>query len=104
MEAVRIAEFSITEGRRGEALQNINDLLIPAMQASRGFRRGYWLLDDATGQAIAVTVWQSEAARAAFGTSIKQRMEESGALQGTVIRDLPLVATVAARSKATVTA
>lgn len=102
MEAVRIAEFSVTEGRRAEALQNINKLLIPAMQASPGFLRGYWLLDDATGQAIAVTVWESEAARAAFGTSIKPRMEESGALRGTTITDMPLVAAVSALGASTV--
>ncbi|HEV1998524.1 MAG TPA: hypothetical protein VGR61_10395 [Candidatus Dormibacteraeota bacterium] len=96
MEAVRIAQFNVTGGRAGEALKQINDLLIPQMEAAPGFQKGYWLLDEASGDATAVTIWDSEEARAAFGQTMREAMQASGAISNTIIKDLPVVATASA--------
>lgn len=92
MEAARIAQFTIAAGRKPEALRLIKELLIPKMESVGGFRGGYWLLDESSGEATAITIWDSAETRAAFGTSMKESMEGTGAIAGTSIKDLLLVA------------
>ncbi|MFN2451066.1 MAG: putative quinol monooxygenase [Candidatus Dormibacteria bacterium] len=99
MEAIRCARFTVTPGKREEALAQTKDRLIPRMEASDGFISGYWSIDE-TGQGVAFTLWESEDARAAFGTHMKEAMEASGAITGTTIEDLPLVATARGRKHA----
>lgn len=99
MEAVRITTFSVPPGRRDEAIQLTRERLIPRMEAAEGFRGGYWLIDDG-GDGIAVTLWDSEEDRARFGTEMREPLEASGAITGTTIRDMPLVASARGRAHA----
>ena len=92
MSVGRIAKFTIPADRRPEALRLIKELLIPKMESFPGFRAGYWLLDESSGEATAITIWDSPETRAAFGTAVKEPMEGTGAITGTSIQDLPLVA------------
>lgn len=92
MTALRIADFKVAEGRHDEAIQAINGFLIPRMESAAGFISGYWVLDEASGEGTAVTLWASEEARATFGTASREAMMAGGALSSTTIRDLPLVA------------
>ncbi|MFN2462499.1 MAG: putative quinol monooxygenase [Candidatus Dormibacteria bacterium] len=90
MEAIRFVRFSVTPGREDEAVAQTKERLIPRMESSDGFISGYWSIEG--GEGVAITVWESEESRAAFGTHMKAAMEASGAITGTTIQDLPLVA------------
>lgn len=93
MQSIRIAEFQVADHQVDAAVSAIRAKLIPRMEGAEGFEGGYWLLDETTGEGIAVTLWASPAARSEFGTAMKQAMEAGGLISGTTIRDYPLVAT-----------
>ncbi|HEY7123940.1 MAG TPA: hypothetical protein VH540_08300 [Ktedonobacterales bacterium] len=60
-----IGVLSVFQGdlsRVDEGKRALQEQIIPALKAHKGFKRGSWLLNTQTGEVHAISIWEDEAA------------------------------------------
>jgi quinol monooxygenase YgiN len=65
----------VEEGKR--ALQ---EHIIPALKAHKGFKRGSWLLNTKTGEVHAISIWEDEAALKEGMATLQQVRDQSASM------------------------
>ena len=58
----RVTRMSTDASRRDENIKLFNDQILPRFEQIPGYREFLMLIDDATGDAIGITIWESEEA------------------------------------------
>lgn len=57
----RVTRMESPKDRIDEAVKYVREQLVPGATKQQGFRHGYWMMDRATGKAMAVVIFDSEA-------------------------------------------
>jgi heme-degrading monooxygenase HmoA len=57
---VRTTNFLIQTGKMQNAIDIMNDAVVPAAKAQKGFQGLYLMTDATSGNALAISVWESE--------------------------------------------
>ena len=57
---VRTTNFLIQTGKMQNAIDIMNDAVVPAAKAQKGFQGLYIMTDATSGNALAISVWESE--------------------------------------------
>ncbi len=71
--------------RLAEGARVIREQVIPAAQAMRGFKGGYWLADRQAGKALGVTLWEDEEALQASEAMAEQARERTAQLGASLL-------------------
>ena len=58
---VRAASVQIQPGKMQEAIDIYNGSVVEGAKAQKGFQGAYLMTDAASGKALSITVWESEA-------------------------------------------
>ena len=66
---VRAVTSQVQPGKTQEFIDVVNDSLVPALKAQKGFRGFYQMTDASSGKALAISVWESEADMVAVESS-----------------------------------
>ncbi len=84
---VRAVTAQIQPGKTKEFIDVVNDSLVPALKAQKGFRGFYQMTDASSGKALAISVWETEADMMAVESS--GRYEEQVAKFGSLFAGPP---------------
>ena len=57
----RAATVQIQPGKMQEAIDAFNNSVVPAQKALKGYQGSYLMTDASKGQALAISVWETEA-------------------------------------------
>ena len=83
------ARISTVEGdgdKVDDALEIINEKVMPALKGLEGFRAANFLVDRSAGKLVAVAFWDSEAALEGSAEAVKpMRTEVADAMNGKVV-------------------
>jgi heme-degrading monooxygenase HmoA len=86
----RVTRFEDAPDKIDAGIVYIKDQVAPNAKQQRGFKKGYWLVDRATGKGLSITLWESEAAmKASEDNAARVRTgatQATGATMGTVDR------------------
>ena len=58
----RVTSIAGAPDRADEGIRNFREQVLPAARQLAGFKGAYLLMDRATGDALAVTIWESDEA------------------------------------------
>lgn len=58
----RVTSLAGAPERAGQGINNFREQVLPAARQLAGFKGAYLLMDRATGEAVSVTIWESEEA------------------------------------------
>ncbi len=58
---VRAATVQFQQGKMQDAVDLFNNAVVPAQKAQKGYQGSYLMTDASSGQALAISVWDSEA-------------------------------------------
>jgi hypothetical protein len=61
-EFARLSRFTVETNRADDAVRFFNDTDLHEAEQSSGFRRGFWLLDRASGSGVEMVVFESREA------------------------------------------
>ena len=56
----RVTTLHVDRKRMEEMTRHIDEGIIPALNGMKGFVGGYWMVDETTGKAINVALWDTE--------------------------------------------
>jgi hypothetical protein len=56
---IRVAQVKYAPNRSDEALATVRELGIPGMRAAAGIGNAWWAMNRETGQAVAVSTWDT---------------------------------------------
>ena len=65
----RVTTISMQAANVAEATRIYQDSIVPVLRAANGFKGGYLLTDPASGKALSITLWASEADGQAYDGS-----------------------------------
>lgn len=65
----RVTTISMQAANVAEATRIYNDNIVPVIRPSQGFKGAYLLTDAASGKALSITLWASEADGQAYEAS-----------------------------------
>ena len=80
---VRAATVQVQSGKMQEAIDIYNNAVVPAQKAQKGYQGSYLMTDASSGQALSISVWDTEADMLAGETSggyYAQQVEKLGSL------------------------
>ncbi len=79
---VRAVTLQIQPGKMQEAIDHVNDSLVPVLKAQKGFQGFYLMTDASSGKALGISVWESEADMVAVESSgtYKEQVAKFGPL------------------------
>ena len=83
----RATSFQVQSGKMPEAIDILNQVALAA-KAVKGFQGAYFMTDAASGKALAITVWESEADMLA-GESSTGHVQEAIAKLGSLLVGSP---------------
>jgi heme-degrading monooxygenase HmoA len=75
----RLTTLQGSPDRVDDAVQFIEQRVVPGAKEQAGFRGGYWGLDRSTGKGFALTLWESEQTMQDSDAAFGQRVREEGA-------------------------
>ena len=78
----RVTAAQVPPERIEELLRHIRAQNAPTMQQQVGFQRAYYCIDRQSGQAIAVSFWQSRAAVQQAEATLNQARDQAGQVSG----------------------
>jgi heme-degrading monooxygenase HmoA len=79
----RVTIAAAQPGKIDESIKVMRDSILPAAKKQKGFKNLFFLTDRATGKAIVIAIWKSEADMTAG--------ESSGYYREQVAKELPLL-------------
>jgi quinol monooxygenase YgiN len=65
----RVTTLSVQPDKVAEATRIYNESVLPAIRAAAGNRSAMLLIDPASGKALSITVWETEADGQAYDTN-----------------------------------
>ena len=79
---VRAATVQIQSGKMQEAIDIFNNSVVPAQKAQKGYQGSYLMTDAGSGNALSISVWETEADMLAgeSGGYYQQQVEKLGSL------------------------
>ena len=80
---VRAATVQVQSGKMQEAIDIYNNAVVPAQKAQKGYQGSYLMTDASSGQALSISVWDTEAdmlAGESSGGYYQQQVAKLGSL------------------------
>jgi heme-degrading monooxygenase HmoA len=91
----RVIRSKVPEGAAERFAPLLEERAVPALKQQSGFRGGYWLHDPASGEALAVLLWDDEQAADAAEEQLRQRREETMREIGVTLQDVRVFQVIA---------